>query len=572
MSDDLQRLLRSNAPEPKRRLDVDGLLQEGMRQRKRRLITYSLAMASVVIIAGLITVRSAEMFNRSEHVEPVFSPAPENSHQPSDAFENLGAGWHELPLPPEVRTSGPSLAWTGRKFLVWGGYRYTGMSDETSQDTGFVYDADEETWRAMAESPLAGRSGAATVWTGRELLIWGGTTANVGSSFDDGAAYDPVTDSWRELPKAPLTERAPLSVWTGDELLVWGNTIRVDEPPLDGAAYDPETNRWRRISDAPIELTDATAAWTGREMIVLGAALHGGNQSDTETAIAAAYDPENDSWRRLPDPELSPQASTAAWNGTELIAWDYGNQSAAFDPRTGSWRTLPDVPIDSAECTPQSSAVEGDIFGDYCGRAVVFDSSEDAWRIVPKGRFTFWGFALSSAEPVALLMGTNPETGEDAMLAYRDRSWGQQSPKKQGDLGTDAPVTELEDGRHFGYIKSVSERELNVVIDIAEFLSGDEAQEAAEEAGVVEEGEPVPNDYYILNVNPQLRRVPLAPAVAVRILDLATGTVATKEIDLPTFARIFQRPKGSEVGHLRSGYWVTIVNGEIVDVEEQYVP
>lgn len=571
MSDDLQRMLHSNAPEPKRRLDVHRLLQEGRRQRKKRLIAYSLAMASVVIIAGLVTVRSADMFNRSGDVNPVFSPAPENPHQPSDAFENLGAGWHELPLPPEVRTSGPSLTWTGRELLMWGGYRYTGMSDEISQDTGFVYDANKRSWRAMAESPLAGRNDAATAWTGRELLIWGGRTGDT-SSFDDGAAYDPATDTWRQLPQSPLTERAPLSVWTGDELLVWGNTVRVDEPPLDGAVYDPETDRWRRISDAPIELTDAAAVWTGEEMIVFGAALHGGNVPDTDTAIAAAYNPVNDSWRRLPDSELSPQASTAAWNGTELIAWDYNNQSAALDPRTGSWRTLPDVPIDSGECTPQSIGVEGDMFGYYCGQAVVFDSSEDEWRLVPKGRFTYWGFAMSTAEPAALLIGTNPETGENGVFAYRDRSWGQQSPKDHSDGGTPVPVTQLEDGKHFGYIRSVSADDPNIVIDIAEFLSGKKAQEAAEKAGAVEEGEPVPNDYYISNVNPQLRRLTLQPAATIQILNFDTGNLAMEEVDLRTFARIFQHPKESEAGHLRSGYWVTIVNGEIVGVEEQYVP
>ena len=53
-------------------------------------------------------------------------------------------------------------------------------------------------------------------------------------------------------------------------------------------------------------------------MIVFGAALHGGNVPETETAIGAAYDPSTDRWRRLPDSPLSPQASTAAW--TLLVA------------------------------------------------------------------------------------------------------------------------------------------------------------------------------------------------------------------------------------------------------------
>jgi hypothetical protein len=72
------------------------------------------------------------------------------------------------------------------------------------------------------------------------------------------------------LPPAPIDARAPLSVWTGRELIVWGTAVRVDVRPRDGAAYNPATDSWRSIADATIELTDATAVWTGSEMIVFG--------------------------------------------------------------------------------------------------------------------------------------------------------------------------------------------------------------------------------------------------------------------------------------------------------------
>ena len=102
--------------------------------------------------------------------------------------------------------------------------------------------------------------------------------------LDDRAAYDPVTRTWRALPPAPIEGRTPFAVWTGEEFVVWGNQDRALRYE-DGAAYDPATDTWRRIADGVAEVTDGVAVWTGTEMIVFGAALHGGNIPETETAI-----------------------------------------------------------------------------------------------------------------------------------------------------------------------------------------------------------------------------------------------------------------------------------------------
>lgn len=271
----------------------------------------------------------------------------------------------------------------------------------------------------MAVSPLARRAFPASAWTGEELLIWGGSDGRQERFFDDGAAYDPKTDTWRRLPEVPIGARAPLSVWTGREFIVWGTAIRMHPRPRDGAAFDPAENSWRTIAKAPIELTDATAGWTGREMIVFGAALHGGNFPETKTAIGAAYDPKTDTWRTLPRSELSPQASTAAWNGREMIAWDYLNGTAAYDPAADSWRKLQDVPVESGECVPKSVPVGSYVIGDYCGQTAVYDAEVDGWNNISRRDFVGWGFELIAADRFVLLLGRNGDTGEERMLAYR---------------------------------------------------------------------------------------------------------------------------------------------------------
>ncbi len=101
-------------------------------------------------------------------VEP--SPTPNG---PRRLFAGLDAGWTKLPVPPEVRT-GAAIAWTGAQLLAWGGYVYTGYSDEVPKADGFSFDARAKEWSPMADSALSPRTHPGATWTGRELLVWGG--------------------------------------------------------------------------------------------------------------------------------------------------------------------------------------------------------------------------------------------------------------------------------------------------------------------------------------------------------------------------------------------------------------
>src|SRR5688572_27684031 len=145
--------------------------------------------------------------------------------------------------------------------------------------------------RALRESPLAGRSTMAAVWTGKEMLVWGGDGPN--GQFDDGAMYDPRADAWTLLPQAPLSPRnAPAAVWTGEEVVLWGGSSSAGSY-RDGAAYNPATHRWRSIAQGPFASAGRpVAVWTGSQMVVLA----GFNSREV-----AAYDPARDRWRTLPE-------------------------------------------------------------------------------------------------------------------------------------------------------------------------------------------------------------------------------------------------------------------------------
>jgi hypothetical protein len=95
-------------------------------------------------------------------------------------------------------------------------------------------------------------------------------------------------------------------------MIVWGDVSRFAED-VDGAAYDPERDSWRRLPPAPFALNAAEGVWTGEEMVVYGALLDTTNHSERPNASGLAFDPERNQWREIAPFELSPQASMVVW-------------------------------------------------------------------------------------------------------------------------------------------------------------------------------------------------------------------------------------------------------------------
>ena len=74
----------------------------------------------------------------------------------------------------------------------------------------------------LPPAPISERSNPAVVWSGTEMIVWGGMDADQ-ATLDDGAAFDLATGTWRVI--APAPDRAspvPAVAWTGTEMLVWG--------------------------------------------------------------------------------------------------------------------------------------------------------------------------------------------------------------------------------------------------------------------------------------------------------------------------------------------------------------
>ena len=222
-------------------------------------------------------------------------------------------------------------------------------------------------WTELPPAPITGRSSAVAVWTGSQVIFWGGT-GDKGRLFNDGAAYEPATRTWSKLPRSPLTARDnTASTWAGGPIFIWGG--RADDSSNvqlnSGALYDPGARRWSTIPPAPIATSNwAQALWTGSRVVLLTTVP--GNRPGGEFSVvhADAYNPRTNKWKRLPDltlPGNHPALGvTALAGGSRIYAWSYwsvtvplspssaettsGIDSYTLDTSTGDWTSNQLVP------------------------------------------------------------------------------------------------------------------------------------------------------------------------------------------------------------------------------------
>lgn len=78
--------------------------------------------------------------------------------------------------------------------------------------------------RQTAPCPLSPRVGHKAVWTGEEMIIWGGEEAAFATYCGDGARYDPKSDRWTAMTMdgAPSERSHYGAVWTGKEMILRG--------------------------------------------------------------------------------------------------------------------------------------------------------------------------------------------------------------------------------------------------------------------------------------------------------------------------------------------------------------
>ena len=133
----------------------------------------------------------------------------------------------------------------------------------------------------------------------------------------------------------------------------------------------------------------------------------------------------------------------------------------------------------------------------------------------------------------------------------------------------------ISDGAHFGFVRQVVDDDL--VIDPAEFLSGERALNAAGAAGVIGATEDLPNDFYIDNPDGKDARLDVDLTAQFTLLESnGAGEITEKIVSYGELARL---RAGTDDAGAYYGFVVgelpmilTVADSRVTGGKQQYLP
>jgi N-acetylneuraminic acid mutarotase len=247
-----------------------------------------------------------------------------------------------------------TAVWTGTQMIVWGGTSATG-----ELNTGGVYDPATDTWTATTMTSVPNpRRGHAAVWTGTRMVVWGGYDTGMGW-LQDAASYDPVANTWTALPMtgAPSARSRFAYAWddTQSELIVfagWTGTMLTGTPILANDASRFNLAMWAGTAATGLNARYYLPGF----MTGTGAATRflvwGGEQANgTTLQTGARYDPATNMWSNMTNSNRPTTRSryVGVTTGTTIVVWGgwsgtaVRNDGGLYDPTADSWTTLANV-------------------------------------------------------------------------------------------------------------------------------------------------------------------------------------------------------------------------------------
>ena len=244
-----------------------------------------------------------------------------------------------------------SAVWTGTEMIIWGGGGFVNRGTAFPElNTGARYNPAEDRWTPTSLTNAAeARGGHTAVWTGAEMVVWGGSNLD-GSMIEGGGRYNPVQDAWAPVGTngEPVVRRLHTAVWSGEEMIVWGGVDANANPMLTGARFVPASNSWSPVTpvNAPAARCEHSAVWTGTKMIVWG----GNDFASQVFASGGIFDPGTNTWTSTSlagAPQDIARGQSAVWTGTEMIVWGGGQSNfnpidtgARYNPSTDTWSPM----------------------------------------------------------------------------------------------------------------------------------------------------------------------------------------------------------------------------------------
>jgi hypothetical protein len=227
-----------------------------------------------------------------------------------------------------------TAVWTGTEMIVWGGYQ---SGADAALRSGGTYSFalgppmvnDWDPVNAVACDDCA------DILPGPDSIL--GTADDIGNctngtnddgdlltdEFDCTNAVDDDGDGFID-ERLPSPRFGHSAVWTGSEMIVWGG---YEDYPFwwfkgDGGRYGPAADSWTVVNplNAPSPRSNHTAVWTGTEMIIFGGRYGSGLYRDD----GGRYDPATDSWTQF-GWSTSPGGPSFGGRFGHTAVWDNGN-------------------------------------------------------------------------------------------------------------------------------------------------------------------------------------------------------------------------------------------------------
>jgi hypothetical protein len=273
-----------------------------------------------------------------------------------------------------------TAVWTGSEMVLWGG------SSAGISNTGARYNPSTDAWipTSTAGAPRE-RAYHTAIWTGSEMVVWGGS---VGGSTNTGGRYNPVTNAWAPTSTtgAPSARENHTAIWTGSEMVIWGGIYHDSGYLNTGARYNPTTDSWRPISTNGAPSTyHNKVVWTGNEMIVWG-----GFNGSVWLSSGARYNPVADVWTPMAAVGAPPasESYTATWSGSEMIVRGHvdrntgASSGARYNPVTDAWVPISIVGAPAQATFPQAiwASSEMIVWGGWSGTSARYFPATDTWH------------------------------------------------------------------------------------------------------------------------------------------------------------------------------------------------
>lgn len=268
-------------------------------------------------------------------------------------------------------------------------------------------------------------------------------------------------------------------------------------------------------------------------------------------------------------------ASVAYGGGRYALVVAREGTDAAVEIRDAGGGTLPGpsfaLPVAAAAMAPDGRSVAVVLRGRDGSAVVVHDLVEGLvvrWNDLPVlDDVDFDGRTVLASGPDGQVVVGDLDTGTVAVAAVTPGVRLRWDRSERPFLA--ATIDEgLGDGRIFAQVLTVrpTAEGWEAVIDPAEWLTGEDAAEAAAEAGA-----DAPGEFFIRNPDHDLFTVPIAPTAAITLIGLVDGN---PEPEPATIDDLAEQLAGTAPNrwYATGVYWLDIDHGEIVAIDQQYVP